>query len=72
MTMPPISYTDANGVFWHKSTHSGSDNGCIEHGMQPSGDHGVRDTKDPKRKTMLAFKPEAWEAFVSATKQGLL
>ena len=68
--LPPISYTDDNGVHWHKSTFSGNANGCIERGQLADGSQGVRDTKDPERREMLTFSPEAWSSFVAAVVAG--
>ncbi|WP_432096958.1 DUF397 domain-containing protein [Streptomyces sp. bgisy100] len=68
--LPPVSYTDDAGVRWHKSTYSGSANGCIERGALSSGLQAVRDTKDSERSVMLTFQPQAWQEFIEAVKAG--
>lgn len=59
------------GALWHKSTYSGSNNGCIEHAALPSGRHAVRDSKD---RTLGAhtFASAPWQAFVTAVRDGSL
>ncbi|MER6773591.1 DUF397 domain-containing protein [Streptomyces bacillaris] len=59
------------GAPWHKSTYSGSNNGCIEHAALPSGLHAVRDTKDRSLGAHV-FAPTAWQAFVTAVQDGSL
>ncbi|GAA3041862.1 hypothetical protein GCM10020229_61330 [Kitasatospora albolonga] len=53
---------------WRKSTHSGGNDGnCIEHDDAHPGT--VRDSKDPHG-PRLRFTPDAWTAFVTATRTG--
>ncbi|RKN05244.1 DUF397 domain-containing protein [Streptomyces radicis] len=56
-------------VAWHKSSYSGSDNGCVERGRLGSGQHAVRDTKDRTR-GMLVFQPDNWQSFIDAVRHG--
>ncbi|MFF2699997.1 DUF397 domain-containing protein [Streptomyces cyaneofuscatus] len=60
-----------DGAPWHKSTYSGTNNGCIEHVALPSGRHAVRDTKDRILGTQT-FAPTPWQAFVTAVRDGSL
>ncbi|MEV0846358.1 DUF397 domain-containing protein, partial [Streptomyces sp. NPDC049954] len=48
---------------WHKSTHSGNANDCVEHAALPSGRQAVRDTKDRAR-GMLLFSADSWQGFL--------
>ncbi|MET9923501.1 MULTISPECIES: DUF397 domain-containing protein [Streptomyces] len=59
------------GASWHKSTYSGSNNGCVEHASLTSGRHAVRDTKD-RSLGAHAFGPTSWQAFVTAVRNGSL
>jgi uncharacterized protein DUF397 len=53
---------------WHKSSHSGSGNNCVE--VAPvAGGCAVRDSKDPHG-ARLAFAADAWKAFVADIKHG--
>jgi hypothetical protein len=73
MTPPPSTHDgvapETEGAFWHKSTYSGNDNGCVERGRLTSGRHAVRDTKDRAR-AMLFFEASAWEDFVTSVRRG--
>ncbi|ARF73215.1 DUF397 domain-containing protein [Kitasatospora albolonga] len=74
MTEQPAFQTRESALdsaLWHKSTYSGSNNGCIEHAALPSGRHAVRDTKD---RTLGAhiFAPAPWQTFVTAVRDGAL
>ncbi|AXG78232.1 DUF397 domain-containing protein [Streptomyces paludis] len=60
-----------DGAVWHKSTYSGSDNGCVERGRLLSGRQAVRDTKDRERGAAV-FAPGSWQAFVNAVRSGAL
>jgi hypothetical protein len=58
---------DLNAATWHKSSHSGGQGGdCLEvtHDFLPTLIP-VRDSKNP-RGPKLAFRPEAWAAFVQS------
>lgn len=68
---PQAMQSEIEMALWHKSTYSGTNNGCIEHAALPSGRHAVRDTKD---RTLGAhtFAPVPWQAFVSAVRDGSL
>ncbi|MBM7776009.1 hypothetical protein JOD54_006213 [Actinokineospora baliensis] len=53
---------------WHKSTHSGGQNGgCVEVGSVP-GLVGVRDTKLGSNSPTLAFSPVRWAAFTDSVR----
>lgn len=60
-----------DGAVWHKSTYSGSDNGCVERGRLSSGRQAVRDTKDRERGAAV-FEPASWQTFVDAVNSGVL
>ncbi|RDG34196.1 DUF397 domain-containing protein [Streptomyces corynorhini] len=60
-----------DGAGWHKSTYSGSDNGCVERGQLRSGRQAVRDTKDRERGAAV-FGPASWQAFVDALRDETL
>lgn len=68
---PRVSETELERAPWHKSTYSGSNNGCIEHAVLTSGHHAVRDTKDRALGAHI-FGPEQWQAFVDAVRGGSL
>ncbi len=59
---------DLSGAQWFKSSHSGTQNDCVEVAFVPGG-VGVRDSKNPAG-PVLAFTPEAWRAFVAGVKAG--
>jgi hypothetical protein len=53
---------------WRKSTHSGGEGGnCLEVAAGSPTIIPVRDSKNP-RGPKLAFRPEAWSAFLEAVK----
>jgi hypothetical protein len=62
---------ELKGAAWHKSTYSGTNNGCVERGKLPTGRQAVRDTKDRTRGT-LVFEATAWHDFVTALRTGVL
>ncbi|MFD5748572.1 DUF397 domain-containing protein [Streptomyces sp. NPDC127033] len=59
-----------DGALWHKSTYSGSNNGCVERGRLRGGRQAVRDTKDRAVGTAV-FAPAAWQTFVDAVRAGV-
>ncbi|MGW4358916.1 DUF397 domain-containing protein [Streptomyces californicus] len=71
VSAPTLSETEFDRAGWHKSTYSGSNNGCVEHAVLTSGRHAVRDTKD---RTLGAhtFGRDQWRAFVTAVQDGSL
>ncbi|MFD7897838.1 DUF397 domain-containing protein [Streptomyces sp. NPDC059743] len=60
-----------DGVPWHKSTYSGNNNNCVEHGLLHTGRQAVRDTKDRER-GVAVFGPASWQRFVDAVRSGAL
>ncbi|ANY07426.1 DUF397 domain-containing protein [Pseudonocardia sp. HH130630-07] len=55
---------------WHKSTHSGGENGgCVEVATIP-GHAGVRDTKLGTASPVLAFTTAEWRAFLTGVAHG--
>ncbi|SCG08620.1 DUF397 domain-containing protein [Streptomyces sp. MnatMP-M17] len=66
-----MSSDEFNDALWHKSTYSGSDNGCVEHGLLSTGRQAVRDTKDRER-GVAVFGPASWQRFVDAVRSGVL
>jgi hypothetical protein len=54
---------------WHKSSHSATENECVEVGQMPAPDAvAVRDTKKHGAGAVLAFTPEAWGDFIGDLK----
>lgn len=68
---PRISHDELEGARWHKSSHSGTDNGCVEHAKLTTGRHAVRDTKDRDGGTLI-FDATAWHDFLTAIRNGTL
>ncbi|MFE6700339.1 DUF397 domain-containing protein [Streptomyces sp. NPDC057718] len=68
---PRATESMLEGALWHKSTYSGTNNGCVEHAVLTSGRHAIRDTKD---RTLGAhtFGREQWRTFVTAVRDGSL
>jgi hypothetical protein len=61
---------DLSGAEWVKSTYSGGNGGnCVEVAPGFPGLTPVRDSKDPEGPA-LTFGADAWQAFVSAVRQG--
>ncbi|SNY89246.1 protein of unknown function [Nocardia amikacinitolerans] len=54
---------------WFKSSHSSSDQDCVEVAFLPDGLVGVRDSKDPVGGA-LAFSRNEWAAFTRAVRGG--
>jgi hypothetical protein len=55
---------------WHKSTHSGNANSCVEVGRAADGSIGVRDTKQHGRGPVLEFPSREWQAFLDGLRRG--
>ncbi|MEU1372422.1 DUF397 domain-containing protein [Streptomyces triculaminicus] len=55
-------------LVWHKSSYSGTNNNCLERAALPDGRHAVRDTKDPRRRSVIYFTATAWQAFIDGQK----
>ncbi len=62
---------ELDGAIWHKSTHSGAANGCVERGRLTTGRQAVRDTKNRDRGAIV-FDPKTWQTFVTAVRNGAL
>ena len=60
---------DLSHAVWRRSAHSGANNNCVEMAGNLPGVVAVRDSKD-RGGPALAFRPEAWSAFVAAVKDG--
>ena len=66
--MRSIPDYDLSTASWHKSSYSGGDGGdCLEVADGHPAIVPVRDSKNP-RGPKLAFRPEAWAAFVEGVK----
>jgi hypothetical protein len=66
--MRTISEYSLGAVTWHKSSYSGGQGGdCLEVTHDLPALIPVRDSKNP-RGPKLAFRPEAWSAFVEGLK----
>ncbi|MFD7844389.1 DUF397 domain-containing protein [Nocardia sp. NPDC059764] len=62
---------DLSGARWFKSTYSSSSGGdCVEAAHLSGGRVAVRDSKLGEASPVLAFAPEAWDAFDSAVQAG--
>jgi hypothetical protein len=68
---PGTTVDETEGALWHKSSYSGSNNGCVEHAGLATGRQAVRDTKDRSRGT-LVLEAAAWQEFVTAVRKGTL
>ncbi|MEU8887302.1 DUF397 domain-containing protein [Streptomyces sp. NPDC048442] len=62
---PRTTVDELEGAFWHKSSYSGTDNNCVEHGQLVTGRHAVRDTKCRERGVLL-FDATTWQNFVDS------
>ncbi|MET8157286.1 DUF397 domain-containing protein [Sphaerisporangium sp. NPDC005289] len=60
---------DQGMLAWQKSSHSGTDDNCVEVAHLPLGDLAVRDSKNPTG-PVLRFTAGEWRAFISDTKTG--
>ncbi|MEV1079449.1 DUF397 domain-containing protein [Streptomyces sp. NPDC050211] len=66
--MRSIPEYDLDSATWHKSSYSGGSGGnCLEVTHDLPTVIPVRDSKNPHG-PKLAFRPEAWSAFVNAVK----
>lgn len=68
---PRTTENELEGAFWHKSTYSGTDNGCVERGKLVTGRQAVRDTKDRERGA-LVFDADIWQNFVNGIRNDAL
>lgn len=59
-----MSSEDMTGTGWRKASYSNGTGSCVEVGHLSQG-IGVRDTKQDGRGPVLAFPPDAWQAFIS-------
>ncbi|UGQ15335.1 DUF397 domain-containing protein [Yinghuangia sp. ASG 101] len=57
-----------SGLPWHRSTHSGGANNCVEAAGSPAGVH-VRDSKNLPG-PVSAFTSTAWRLFLGRTRTG--
>jgi hypothetical protein len=53
---------------WHKSSHSGSGDQCVEVAALTAGTHAVRDSKDPHGPA-LRFSSAEWRSFLDAVRR---
>ena len=56
-------------AMWHKSRHSGNEEGCVETAFLQDGHVGVRDSKD-RAGPVLLYTPREWRAFIAGVKDG--
>ncbi|MFF4699940.1 DUF397 domain-containing protein [Streptomyces chattanoogensis] len=68
---PSAGASELEGALWHKSTYSGTNNGCVERGKLLTGRQAVRDTKDRDRGALI-FDAGVWQSFVNAIRGGTL
>ncbi|MCF2526326.1 DUF397 domain-containing protein [Yinghuangia soli] len=59
---------NATGGLWHRSSHSGLNNNCVEVAAV-RGDPAVRDSKSAALPAAF-FPPRAWRAFLGAVRTG--
>ncbi|MFI7003620.1 DUF397 domain-containing protein [Nocardia sp. NPDC050175] len=60
---------DFSRARWFKSSHSGSNQDCVEVAHLDGGHVGVRDSKNPTGPA-LVFTPSEWDVFVSGAQDG--
>jgi hypothetical protein len=63
---------DLTDAIWHKSSHSGGGNNCVEVATNLLGTHGnvyVRDTKDPEG-PVQQYNHSEWRAFLNGVRDG--
>ena len=54
---------------WHKSSHSGGEDACVQTAVLPDLRVAVRDSKHPDG-TVLLYTPAEWRAFIAGAKAG--
>ncbi|ETK34575.1 DUF397 domain-containing protein [Microbispora sp. ATCC PTA-5024] len=60
---------ELSGVSWQKSSRSANNCACVEVAVLPSGEVGVRDSKNQDG-PVLVFTPAEWDAFINGVKAG--
>ena len=65
----PTDGPDLSGAAWRKSSHSQSENDCVETAVLPGGGVAVRDSKNPGG-SVLRYTRGEWEAFLEGAKDG--
>lgn len=60
---------DLTRAQWHKATHSGSENACVEVAPLPDGGRAVRDSKNPHGPALI-FTHAEWTAFTAGVRDG--
>jgi hypothetical protein len=60
---------DLSPADWHKSSHSGSGNNCVEVATNLPSVVAVRDSKD-RSGAVLIFTPGEWRAFTAGARNG--
>ncbi|MGO4647591.1 DUF397 domain-containing protein [Nocardia sp. 2YAB30] len=56
-------------AMWFKSSHSSSDQDCVEVAFLDAGIVGIRDSKNPSGPA-LTFTPSEWDAFTAGLVDG--
>jgi hypothetical protein len=64
--LPGPRHPDLSDAVWRKSSHSGSEQGCVETAFLADGRVAVRDSKD--RGPALIYTRAEWAAFLSGAK----
>ncbi|MFD7413614.1 DUF397 domain-containing protein [Kitasatospora purpeofusca] len=67
--MSHIANAASLGAAFHKSSHSGGDDNCVELATEMPHCVAVRDSKDPSGPVLL-FEPAAHTAFIAAATAG--
>lgn len=64
-----MSRDDLQQASWFKSSHSNSENNCVEVAFLDSGRIGLRDSKN-KAGPALMFAPDQWDVFLGGIVDG--
>jgi hypothetical protein len=60
---------ELSSVTWHRSSHSGSGDQCVEAAALSAGRYALRDSKDPSGPALLLTERE-WHSLLAAVRRG--